>query len=156
MMARLSNSIFLCTIVIAVAACSGCVLPAATILPAATGAAPVVVERRGSGRGDSFWVARYDDVVKAALRAGQTLSLELREKTVEDDNAMLVFADDRDTEITLRIERRTATVTRIRYDVRSSDLESFSRLVGQQIIDELNDADAFLVDWSEKKETDAR
>ena len=116
----------------------------------------MVVEPRGSGRGDSFWVARYDDVVKAALRAGRTLELELREKTVEEDNATLVFADDRDTEITLRIERRTATVTRIRYDVGSRNLESFARLVGQQIIDELNDADAFLVDWSDKKEADAK
>ena len=156
MMARLSKSLALCAVVIAIAACGGCVLPAATILPAATGAAPVVVEPRGSGRGDSFWVARYDDVVKAALRAGQTLSLELREKTVEEDNATLVFADDRDTEITLRIDRRTATVTRIRYDVGSRDLESFARLVGQQIIDELNDADAFLVDWSDKKEADTK
>ncbi len=141
-----------CAIVIAAAVCGGCALPAATILPAATGAAPVVVERRSSGTGDSFWIAQFDDVVQATLRAGQTLALELREKTVEEDNATLVFADDRDTEITLYIERRTARVTRIRYDVGSEEFSTFARLMGQQIVEELNDADAFLVDWSEKKD----
>ncbi len=47
-------------------------------------------------------------------------------------------------------------MTRIRYDVGSRDPESFALLVGQQIIDELNESDAFLVDWSDEKEADAR
>ena len=124
---------------------------AAAIVPSAVGASPVVVENLGSGQGDSFWVARYDDVVQAALRAGEALSLELFEQQIGEDSSRLRFSDERDAEITLRIERRTDTVTRIRVHFGASRHAGLGGLLGRQIIEELEEADAFLVDWSDQK-----
>ncbi|MDJ0610601.1 MAG: DUF3568 family protein [Kiloniellales bacterium] len=128
----------------------GCVA-AAAIAPSAVGASPVVVENLGSGRGDSFWMARYDDVVEAALRAGEVLSLELTEEQIGEDSTRLRFMDERDALITLRIERRTETVTQIRVFFGSSRNSGLGALLGRQIIEELEEADAFLVDWSDAK-----
>jgi hypothetical protein len=33
--------------------------------------APVVFNNEGGGRGESFWIAKYDDVIAATLRAGE-------------------------------------------------------------------------------------
>ena len=145
------NALHVGALVITMALCSGCALTAASIFPSAAGAAPVVVENRGAGQGYSFWVARYDDVVQAALRAGERLSLELKEQDIEENRAKLRYVDGQDQEISLRIERRTDTVTGVRFDVGSSRFSGFAGLLGRQIIDELNDADAFLVDWSVKE-----
>ena len=43
--------------------------------------APVAFNATGSGKGDSAWYARYDDVVQATLRAGEKLSFKLEKKT---------------------------------------------------------------------------
>jgi len=155
MMPKLSNALVIGALLIATAALGGCALSAAAILPSAVSASPVVAQNLGSGQGDSFWVARYDDVVQAALRAGEKLSLELKEQEIEEDRAKLLYADDRDKEISLRIERRTDTVTRVRFDADTDAFLGFARLLGRQIIDELNEADAFLVDWSVKQDVPA-
>jgi len=36
--------------------------------------APMAFNNEGGGRGESFWIAKYDDVVAATLRAGEVLS----------------------------------------------------------------------------------
>lgn len=127
---------------------SGCALSAAAILPAAVGGAPVIVDSLDVGTTDTFWIARFDDVVEAALRARAKLSLKLHDAKIEDDEAVLRFADRLDEPIILRIDRRTDTVTRVRFVAVSSDVRGLARLLGRQIIDELQKADAFLVDWA--------
>ena len=136
--------------------CGSCALPAASILPSVLGLSPVVIDNLGAGKSDSFWIARYDDVVLATLRAGKMLSLTLKKKEIEEGKTSLLFVDDQDNEISILIERRTETVTRGRFDVGSNDNLGFARLFGQQLIDELNDANAFLVDWSVKERRDPR
>lgn len=126
---------------------SGCAVSTA-VLPSALGVAPVVVDNRGDGQGDTFWVAHYDDVVDATLRAAAQLSLKLVEEEIEEERARLRFADDLGQQVRLLIERRTATVTLVRFDVSASRYEGLAALLGRQIVDELSDADAFLVDWS--------
>ncbi len=143
-------------LVIAMTICGGCAVPAATFLPSTLGISPVVVDHLGAGKSDSFWIAQFDDVVQAALRAGNKLSLTLKEQEIEKDRASLRYVDDQDNEISIRIERRTETVTRGRFDVGSSELLGFARLFGRQLIDELNDANAFLVDWSVKERAQPR
>jgi hypothetical protein len=139
-------------LMITMAACSGCAFAAASVAPSAVSAGPVVVDHLGADRGDSYWVARYDDVVQAALRAGERLSLDLKEQDIDENRAKLRFGDSQGAEIRLLIERPTDTVTRMRFEVRSSGSLGFASLLGRQIVDELNDADAFLVDWSAKED----
>ena len=135
-------------------ACAGCALTAAAVAPAVTGTFPVVAENRGGGRADSFWVARYEDVVAAVLRAGEKLSLDLEEEEREETRTQLRYTGGRNMEVEIRIDFWTDTVTRVQLDVGSSRFSSFARLLGQQVRDELSDADAFLVDWSVEQDTD--
>ena len=56
----------------------GCLSPMAlNSMGAAAGSAPVSFENSGGGQGESCWIANYDDVIDATLRAGDALSLEL-------------------------------------------------------------------------------
>ena len=129
------------------AAVGGCALPlAAVAVPAAAGA-PVAADNVGGGRTESFWVARYDDVVQAAFTAADKLSLEIEADDVGDDRAFLRFTDLQGMTLNLTIERRTDTVTRVLFNVGWAGSAGFARLVGQQIAEDLNAADAFAVEW---------
>jgi hypothetical protein len=59
---------------------AGCVAPVPlnTMGGAAGGSAPVSFENESGGRGESFWIAKYKDVIAAILRAGEALSLEVK------------------------------------------------------------------------------
>ena len=150
MTAQLGSALLFGAAALALASLGGCALVPATILPAVAGAAPVAVEDRGTRRRDSFWLAHYGDVVEAVLGAGEVLALELKEYDAGEQEATLRFADARDEEITVRIERRTETVTWARFDVDSDNNLGMATLLGRQTIDELKKANAFLVDWSDK------
>ena len=58
---------------------------------AAGGAAPSTSEYRGAGKGESYFIAHFEDVIQAALKTGKTLSLELKEKQVDEDQAFLQY-----------------------------------------------------------------
>ena len=141
-------------LIIVTTSLSGCAL-APSVLSAAGGATPAVFDRQGSDEGDGFMVARYDDVVQAALRAGKKLSLELTEQAIEEDRATLRFVDDQGAWISLRIERRTESVTQVHLDVSSRQLFGFGGLFGRQLIEELEAADAFLVEWKDDSDEQA-
>ena len=129
-------------------ACGGC----AVAVPAVTGAAgsvPEVEQHLEQGKSNSFWAARYDDVVKATLQAGDKLSLKLKDKKIEEKHANIRMVDDMNEEITLYIERRTDTVTSVRFDAGSQEFTGFAHLLARQIANELKDANAFVVNWSD-------
>ena len=140
------KSVVVGALLIAIAMCSGCAVPTTTVLPSAVSGAPVVLDRSARER-DSYWVARYEDVVQAALRAGETLALELKTDDIQDDRARLLFSDEHKAEMAFYIERRTSSVTLLRYIGGSGELSSFADLFVQQLVEELRNADAFLVDW---------
>ena len=127
----------------------GC-LPSVTTgqIGRATGGAPVSFNYMGGGEGESFWIAPYDDVIAATLRAGDVLALELKEKNVEQDQAFIRFYDTKKEGIRLFIERRTDTMKSIKFDVGWFGSIAFGRLMSRQIINELNDAGSFLEDWT--------
>jgi hypothetical protein len=86
----------------------GCLSPLAINAAGSAGsAAPVAANNLGGGRGESFWMAQYRDVIKAVLQAGENLSLELREERIERDQAFFRFQDAKAEKIDLLIERRT-------------------------------------------------
>jgi hypothetical protein len=115
---------------------------------AAAGGAPVSFENSGGGKGESFWIASYDDVIAASLRAGEALSLETKEKQIEKDQAFFRFYDAKKEKVDLFIERRSDTVTSIKFDVGWFGSAALGRLMAGQIIIELNETKSFLEDWT--------
>ena len=128
---------------------SGCLAPFVMQAAggAAGGAAPSSSDYLGTGKEETYFIARYDDVVKAAIRAGEVLSLELREKKFEAQQASLQYEDGKTNKIKLVIERRTDTMTSILFDVGWFGSIAFGRLMARQVISELDQAGAFLEDW---------
>ena len=127
---------------------AGC-LPSigASTLGTAGSNAPVAFSRSGSGKGESYWLAQYDDVVAATVRAGEALSLTVDEEKIEEDKAFYRFSDDKEKRIKLFIERRTDTMTSIRFDVGRSGSLAFGRLMARQIINELDKSGSFLEEY---------
>ena len=127
----------------------GCLSPIAiNTIGAAGSGSPVAFNVLGGGKGESYWIAKYDDVTAAALRAGEALSLEVKEKKIETDRTVIRFSDGQDKKIDLVIDRRTDTMTSILFDVGWFGSVAFGRLLANQIIDELKDSKAFLEDWT--------
>ncbi len=128
--------------------CGGCAVPAASVVsPALSSGVPVVAQGSEAGHTDSFWIARYDDVVRAALRAADKLSLELEEEVAENGRTSLRFTDSKNKVIHLVMEFRTESVTRVSFDPADPVAGGMTRLLARQMAKELDDAGAFLVDW---------
>ena len=136
-------------LLIFVICCAGCVtpVPLSTMGSTAGSSAPVAFNTEGGGRGESFWLAKYEDVVAAALRAGQALSLELAEKREEGDQTFIRFIDDTGERVDLIIERRTEKMTAIKFRVGWWGSVAFGRLLARQIIHELKESKSFLEDY---------
>jgi hypothetical protein len=139
----------LITLLIVLVCNVGCLSPLAlNSMGAAAGSAPVSFENSGGGQGESFWIANYDDVIAASLRAGEALALELKNKQLEKDRASFRFYDDKKERIDLYVERRTDTVTSIKFDVGWFGSVALGRLMAGQIIIELSQTESFLEDWT--------
>jgi len=123
----------------------GCTAPLA--LPGLSGAAPVAFNSTGRGEGDSSWLARYDDVVHATLRAGQALSLKLEKKEIGKDQTVFKYIDEKGKKLGVLIERRTETVTYARFSVGLFGSRAIGHLMVRQIIFEMNEEGKFLRDW---------
>ena len=114
---------------------------------AAGGAAPASSDYLGRGKAESYFIAQYDDVITAVMRAGEELSLEMKEKKIDAQWASFQYDDGKSNKIKLLIERRTETMTSIVFDVGWFGSIAFGRLMARQIIVELDQAGAFLEDW---------
>lgn len=129
----------------------GCVSPVALNTMGTVGSnAPVAFNKLSRGQIESFWIANYDDVIAATLRAGEALSLSLKEKKVENDLAFYRFYDAKKERIDLSIERRSDTMTSVRFNVGWYGNVALSRLMAKQIISELNQSGSFPEDWKYK------
>ena len=109
--------------------------------------APVAFNATGSGKGDSAWLALYDDVVQATLRAGEKLSFELEKKNIGQDRSDFSFVDERGAKFGILIVRRTETLTWVRFNVGLFGSSSIGRLIARQIVVEVAEANGFLRDW---------
>jgi hypothetical protein len=124
---------------------SGCTAP--LVFQGVSSGAPVAFNSTGPGRGDSTWLARYDDVVQATMRAGQALSLKLEKKKSGSDQIIFHFIDDKGNKLQILIERRTETMTYARLNVGWFGSTSMGRLMARQIVSEMIEANAFLRNW---------
>jgi hypothetical protein len=117
----------------------GCFSPVALSTMETTGnEAPVVFDHLGRGQGEGFFVAKYDDVNTAALRAAQALSLEVKEQKVTKNRAFFRFYDALNDRVDILVVRRSETVTSIRYDVGWLGAVGLGRLMFRQIVSELH------------------
>jgi hypothetical protein len=129
----------------------GCIAAIApNAMSVAASGAPVASNHLGGGKAESFWIARYGDVIEAALQAGEALSLEVKEKKIGKDQTFFRFSSNKES-VDLLIESRSDTVTYIKFDVGWFGSVAFGRLVGRQIIDELSESGAFLENWRDIK-----
>jgi hypothetical protein len=117
-------------------------------MEAASSGTPVAFNHLGRGKGESYFLARYDDVTAAAMRAAEAITLEVKQKQIEKDRAFFRFSDAKGETIELFIDRRTATMTSMLFDVGWFGSVAFGRLLSNQIIFELNESDSFLEDWT--------
>jgi hypothetical protein len=129
----------------------GCLSPVAMGTMETTGnETPVVLNHIGQGQGEGFFIAKYDDVTAATLRAAEALSLEVKENKVEKDQAIFRFYDVKKDGIDILIVRRSDTMTSIKFDVGWFGSMAFGRLMLRQIISELHRSESFLQDWKLK------
>ena len=127
----------------------GCLSPVAmTTMEAAGSGAPVAFNHLGRGKSESYYIARYDNVTAAAVRAAEAVTLEVKEKQIGKDRAFFRFSDAKGKTIDLFIDRRTATMTSILFDVGWFGSVAFGRLLSDQITFELYESDSFLEDWT--------
>jgi len=127
------------------ASLSGCTAP--LVFQGVSSGAPVAFNSTGRGQGDSTWLARYDDVAQATLRAGQALSLTLEKKKIGSDQSIFHFIDDKGYKLQILLERRSETMTYARFKVGWFGSTSMGRLMARQIVFEIVEANAFLRNW---------
>jgi hypothetical protein len=133
---------------------SGCMAPVAfQAVGAIGGASPVAMNLSEKGKLESYWVARYADVVDATVRAAQVLSLELLEKKSESDRTTFRYGFRQGEKTDVLVEYRTATMTSVQIDFGVSGSIAFARLMGREIALELAKAGAFLEELSPDEET---
>ena len=81
------------------------------------------------------------------MRAGEKLSIQLKKKTTGKDRSDFNFVDDKGAKLGILIERRTETLTWVRFNVGLFGSPSIGRLMARQIIVEVAEANDFLRDW---------
>jgi len=133
---------------------NGCMAPVAfQAAGAISGASPVAMNLAEKGKAESYWVARYADVVVATARAAQVLSLELLGKKPEHDRTSFRYGYSKGQEVQIIIEYQTATMTSLQIDYGVAGAAAFANLLGREIALELHRAGAFLEDpWPQQKE----
>jgi len=122
----------------------GCAAPLA--LQGLGSATPVAFNATGMGEGDSAWLARYDDVVQATLRAGEVLSLNLEKREIGEDQTVFQYMDGKGKKMNILIERRTETMTYARFSVGLFGSKSMGQLMVRQIILEVKAEGKFIRD----------
>jgi len=133
--------------------CNGCMAPVAFQAAGAIGgASPVAMNLAEKGKAESYWIARYDDVVAATERAAQVLSLELLEKNTLHDRTSFRYGYGSGQKVEIVVEYQTATMTSAQFDYGVAGAAAFANLLGREIAVELHKANAFLESsWSEKQ-----
>jgi TPR repeat protein len=127
--------------------CSGCMAPVAFQAAGAVGStSPVAINLAEKGKAESYWVARYSDVVAATERAAQVLSLELLEKKSEAERTTLRYGYSKGQNVEIMVEHQTATMTSAQINYGLSGAAAFANLLAREIAVELHKAGDFLED----------
>ena len=121
-----------------------------TLITGASSAPSGVSHASGPGsKVISYQMVRFEDAVKATMRAAEALSLETRREDIKEDRVELRYADKRNQAVDIILERRSATITTIQVNAGFFGPKGLTRLVLLQIIEELDQAGAHLEDWTD-------
>jgi hypothetical protein len=96
----------------------------------------------------SLELARYEDVVEATRRAGEAISLELREEVTDTDQTTLYYIAGKNEKVKVLIERQTDTLTYIQIDVGLFGSKGLALVMINQIIHEISMSGDYLQEWS--------
>ena len=99
----------------------------------------------------SYQIVRFEDAVKASLKAAETLALENTKKDIQENRAELRYIDEKQQIIDIFVERRTATITFLQVNAGFFGPGGMTRLVLLQILDEIDEAGDFLEEGSDDK-----
>jgi len=136
-----------CLLLTSIAGCT-----TATLISGMSAAPSGVSATSGFGsKVQSYQIVHYDDAVKAALEAAETLALEITRKDIRENRAELRYIDEKQKVIDILLERRTATTTFIQVDAGIFGPKGMTRLVLLQILDKIGEAGAYLEEWSSEK-----
>lgn len=130
--------------------CTACVSPCllGPSVSIGSSAGQAGVSRYETGRIKSFELARYENVVEATRRAGEAISLELREEVTDTDQTTLYYIAGKNEKVKVLIERQTDTLTYIQIDVGLFGSKGLALLMINQIIHEISMSGDYLQEWS--------
>ena len=109
------------------------------------------ISRYESGRIKSFELARYEDVVGATRRAAEVLLLKLRKEATNADQSTFYYVDDKNEEVKVTIEPRTATLTHIQIDVGLFGSKGLALVMINQIVNEIASEGKYLQTWPHQR-----
>jgi hypothetical protein len=133
--------------------CAACLSPL-VLGPSATvgsSAGETGISRYESGRIKSFELARYEDVVEATRRAGEVLLLKLRKEATNADQSTFYYVDDKNEQVKVTIEPRTATLTHIQIDVGLFGSKGLALVMINQIVNEIASEGKYLQTWPHQR-----
>jgi hypothetical protein len=133
--------------------CAACLSPL-VLGPSATvgsSAGETGISRYESGRIKSFELARYEDVVEATRRAGEVLLLKLRKEATNADQSTFYYVDDKNEQVKVTIEPRTATLTHIQIDVGLFGSKGLALVMINQIVNEIASEGKYLQSWPHQR-----
>jgi len=134
----------LTTLLGAIPACTG-IEPA--VIGAGATAAETGVTLLDTGSLKTFELARFEDLVAAAERAGASLGLSLLNEVRKDGYVWRYYRyGDRD-KLVVTIRRQTPSVTTVRLKVGAKADQAMAALYLRVIYDDLRDSGAYLEEW---------
>lgn len=122
----------------------GCTVAAAGAAMGAAQSGATIMKR---GRVTTVVLAEYEAVLEAVEGARGVLELDIRRVVEQDERVAFFYEEAGGGKMSVHVARRTGTITSIVIDVGSFGRADVSRLMYLQVIDELEDAGAFLEDW---------
>ena len=133
--------------------CAACLSPLVLGPSAAVGstAGEAGISRYESGRIKSFELARYEDVVGATRRAAEVLLLKLRKEATNADQSTFYYVDDKNEQVKVTIEPRTAVLTHIQIDVGLFGSKGLALVMINQIVNEIASEGKYLQSWPHQR-----
>ena len=98
----------------------------------------------------SFQPARYEDSLSAALRAGESIGLDMYSvREVSEGHTEIRFLYDEDDRLTVQVEHQTNEVTLIQVNIKKKSRRGMGTLYMRALTDELRKAEAYVGEWQD-------
>ena len=96
----------------------------------------------------SFQPARYQDTLAAAMRAGESIGLDMYNvREIDKGHTQLRFLYDEDDRLTVDIEHQTNEVTLVQVNIKKKSRRGMGTLYMRALTYELRSAEAYIGQW---------